>query len=47
MVTDKVLDLYEQRQQLKQLKYTSSGAGLEYRKVNREVREKMRPAMEE
>ena len=44
MVTDKVLDLYEQRQQLK---YTSSGAGLEYRKVNREVREKMRPAMEE
>ena len=39
-VTNEVLDLSDQREQLKQ-KYTSTEAGLEYRKVNREVRRKM------
>ena len=34
-VTSKVLDLCDQRQQLQQ-KYTSTEAGPEYRKVNRE-----------
>ena len=38
-VTNKVLDLNDQRQQLQQ-KYTSTEAGLEYRKVNTEVRRK-------
>ena len=46
-VTDnEVLDLFDQRQQLKQ-KYTNTNAGLEYRKVNREVRRKMKAAKEE
>ena len=35
------LDLCDQTRQLKQEKYTSNEAGLEYRKVNREVRKKM------
>ena len=38
-----MLDLYDQREQLKQ-KYTSTEAGLEYRKVNREVRGKVKAA---
>ena len=36
-----------QRRQLKQQKYTSTEAGLEYRKVNTEVRKKMKAATEE
>ena len=47
MVTKKVLDLCEQRWRLKQQKYTSTKAGLEYRKVNTEVRKKMKAAKEE
>ena len=46
-VTNEVLDLCDQRRQLKQQKYTSTEAGLEYRKVNREVRKKMKAAKEE
>ena len=45
-VTNKFLDVSDQRQQLKQ-KYTNTEAGLEYRKVNREVRRKMKAAKEE
>ena len=37
--TNEVLDICDQRQQLQQ-KYTSTEAGLEYRKVNTEVRRK-------
>ena len=47
LVTNDVLDLCNRRWQLKQQKYTSTGAGLEYRKVNREVRKKMKAAKEE
>ena len=36
-----------QRRQLKKQKYTSTEAGLEYRKVNREVRMKTKAAKEE
>ena len=43
-VTNEVLDLCDQRRQLKQQKYKSTEAGLEYRKVNREVRKKMKAA---
>ena len=46
-VTSGVLDLCDQRRQLKQQKYTSSEAGLEYRKENREVRKKTKAAKEE
>ena len=46
-VTNKVLDLCDQRLQLKQKKHTSTEAGLEYRKVNREVRKKKNAAKEE
>ena len=46
-VTIEVLDLCEQRRQLKQEKYTSTETGLEYRKVNREVRKKMNATKEE
>ena len=46
-VTNKVLDLCDQRRQLKQWKYTSTETGLEYRKVNREVRKKMKTTKEE
>ena len=45
-VTNKVLDLSDRRQQLKQ-KYTSTEAVLECRKVNREVRRKIKAAKEE
>ena len=47
MVTNELLDLYEQRQQLRQQKYISTEAGLQYRKVNREVRRKVKAAKEE
>ena len=48
-VTNEVLDLCHkrQRQQLKQQKYTSTEAELEYRKVNREVWKKMKAAKRE
>ena len=46
-VTNEVLDLYDQRRQLKQQQYSSTEAVLEYRKVNREVRTKMKAAREE
>ena len=36
-----------QRRQLKQQKYTSTEAGLKYRKVNKEVRKKVKAAKEE
>ena len=45
-VTIEVLDLCDQRQQLKQQKYASTEAGLEHRKVNREVGRKMKAAKE-
>ena len=47
MVTNEVLDLCDQRRQLKQQKCTCTEAGLECRKVNREVRNKMKAAKEE
>ena len=40
-VTQEVLDLCDQRWQLKQQKHTGTEAGLKYRKVNGEVRKKM------
>ena len=46
-VTNKVQDLCDWRRPLKQQKYTSTEAGLEYRKVNREVRKKMKASKEE
>ena len=46
-IHSEVLDLCDQRRQLKQQKYTSTEAGLEYRKVNRDVRKKMKAANEE
>ena len=46
-VTNKVLDPCNQRRQRRQQKYTSTEAGLEYRKMNREVRKKMKAAKEE
>ena len=45
-VTNEVLDLCDQREQLKQ-KYTSSEVEIEHRKVNREVRRKMKAASKE
>ena len=45
-VTNEVLDLCDQREQLKQ-KYISTKAGLEYRKVNRKFKWKMKAAKEE
>ena len=47
MVTNEVLDLCDQRWQLKQQQYTSTEIGLEYRKVNREVRKKIKVTKEE
>ena len=48
-VSYEVLDLCDQRQQLKvkQQTYTGTEAGLEYRKVNGKVRKKMKAAKEE
>ena len=46
-VTNEVLNLFDQRRQLKQQKYTSTEAGLEYINVNREVGKKMKAAKEE
>ena len=45
-VTNQVMDLCDQRRRLRQQKYTSTETGLEYRKVNREVRKKMETATE-
>ena len=44
---NKVLDLSDQKRQRKQQKYTSTEAGLQYRKVNRELRKKMKASKEE
>ena len=46
-VTNEVVDLCDQRRQLKLKKYTNTEAGLEYRKVNIEARKKMKEAKEE
>ena len=46
-VRNKVLNQCDQRRQLRQQKYPSTKAGLEYRNVNREVRKKMKAAKEE
>ena len=46
-VTNEVLDLYTQTWQLKQQKFTSIEAGLEYRKVNREAKKTMKAEKEE
>ena len=46
-VTNEVLDLCDQRRQLKQQKYTSTEAGQEYRKVNKVAKKKMTAAKEE
>ena len=46
-IHSEVLDLCDQRRQLKQQKYTSIKAGLESGRVNREVRKKMKAAKEE
>ena len=46
-VTNEVLGLCDQSWQLKQQKYTSTEAKLGYRKVNREVRQKVTAAKEE
>ena len=46
-VTNEVLDLCDRKRQLKQQKCTSTEAALEYRKVNREVRKKMKTTKEE
>ena len=48
MVSNEVLDPCNLRLLLKKQKYTSTEAGLhEYRKMNREVRKKMKAAKEE
>ena len=46
-ITNEILDLCDQRRQMKQQMYESTEAGLEYRKVNREVRKKMKVARKE
>ena len=46
-VTNKVLNLRDQKWQLKQQKYTSTKTGLEYRKVNGKVRKNLKAAREE
>ena len=46
-VTNEVLDLCEQKWQLKQQRHTRTEAGLRHRKVNKEVRNKMKTAKEE
>ena len=46
-VTKEVLDLSDQRRQLRQQKQTSAEAELEYREVNGECRTKMKAAKEE
>ena len=45
--TNEVLDLCHRRRQLKQQKYTSTEAGQEYRRVNRDVGNKMNEAKKE
>ena len=46
-VINEILDLCDHRLQLKLQKYTSTEAGLEYRKMNREVKKKLKAAKEE
>ena len=46
-VINEILHLCDQRRQLKQQKYDSTGARLEYRQVNREVRKEAETAKEE
>ena len=46
-ITNEVLDLCDRKRQLKQQKCTSTEAALKYRKVNREVRKKMKTTKEE
>ena len=46
-VTNEVLDLCDQTRQLKEQKYTSTEAGLGFRKVKRAVRKKLKAAKEE
>ena len=46
-VTNEVLGLCDQRRQLKQQRHTRTEAGLRHRKVNKEVRNKMKTAKEE
>ena len=46
-VTNEALDMCDRRRQMKQPEYTSTEAGREYRKVNREVGRKMKAANEE
>ena len=41
-VTNEVLDLCDQRRQLKQQRYANTETGLEHKQVNREVRKKMK-----
>ena len=41
------MDSCDQRRELKQQKYTGTEVGQEYRKVNREVRKKMKATKEE
>ena len=41
-VTNEVLDLCDQRRQLKQQKYANTETGLEHKQVNREVKKKMK-----
>ena len=41
-VTNEVLDLCDQRRQLKQQKYANTETELEHKQVNREVRKKMK-----
>ena len=45
--TTEVLDVCDQRRQVRQQKYASTEAGLEDRKVNEEVTKKMKAAKEE
>ena len=46
-IINEVLDMCDQRRQLKQQKNKSTEAELEYRKVNREVERKMKAAKED
>ena len=45
--TNEVLNMCDQRRNLKQLRYTSTEVGQGYRKLNREIRKKMKAAKEQ
>ena len=45
--TNEVLNMCDQRRKLKQLRYTSTEVGQGYRKLNREIRKKMKAAKEQ